>query len=70
MTTTKTMTRAEKRQLLEAQRDQARRDLHHVAAAYSADGAGTKAQADVEEAALAFAAAVRIIRSFDEGKRF
>lgn len=62
------MTRAEKRELLESQRDAARRELHRIAVAYTEDGAGTKDQADLEEAALAFAASDRIIRALDEGK--
>lgn len=65
-----TKTRNEKRIILEANRDEARRALHHVAVAYTEGGAGTKAQADLEEAALAFSACVRILRAFDEGKRF
>jgi hypothetical protein len=63
-------TRIEKRAILEANRDDARRELHHIAVAYTEGGAGTKAQTDLEEAALAFSAAVRILKSFDEGKRF
>jgi hypothetical protein len=60
------MTKQEKREVLEAQRDDARRRLHHIAVAYTEDGAGTKDQADLEAAALAFAAAVSILVRFDK----
>jgi hypothetical protein len=63
-------TRAEKLAILEAQRDDARRALHHVAAAYTADGAGTKAQADLEEAARTFTTAEQILRRLLDGRRF
>jgi hypothetical protein len=59
------MNRTETREALEDARDDARRALHYAAVFYTADGAGTKTQADLEAVALAFAAAVNALRAVD-----